>query len=334
MGTRPFLPRNAAFEGVPPTDTRAPVKRAPGRRGREAAALLLFAASVFLCLALASARFDPHDPNVLGAEWVGPVGGAVARFLIRGFGLVSWFVPTELALLGAPLIRGRRVEQLAVRVFGDLIVFIILAALFQVAFPDWGVLGDAPAGGNVGLLFGELMRGMFSGVGSFLVGSTLVLLILIGRSSFSFIRFCDRSVELIRVFLLKLRGLACRVADAWAEARELRQQRLARASASGQPKIDDGFRDQAIIMQLEEDDSDWIPLESTGAPPLAISEALKNAGRVQSDALEEPCGEGASVVETVESRSDSTTIAEGAVESHDEAECEDSVEPSPPPCLR
>src|SRR5690606_6279779 len=140
MSTRPFLPRGAAVTAASSTNVRTP----PGvgqRRGREAAALLLFAASVFLVLALASARFDPNDPSVVGADWVGPVGAALATFLVQGFGLVSWLLPVELALIGAPLIRGRPVEQLPVRVFGDLVVCIIVAALFQVAFPGWAVMG-------------------------------------------------------------------------------------------------------------------------------------------------------------------------------------------------
>lgn len=277
MGTRPFLPRRAALDGAPAPANVRTTSIAAGRRGREAAALLLFAASVFLCLALASARFDPNDPTVTGPDWVGPVGAAIATFLIQGFGLVSWLVPLELALIGKPLIRGRPVDQLAVRIFGDLIVFIIVASLLQVAFPNWCVMGRAPAGGNVGLLFGELMRGMFSAAGSFLVGSTSVLLILIGRSSFSFIRFCDRVLELARLFAAAMRRVYVRLSDAWAEARELRAQRLDEARARALPKIDTSHSDEAIIMQLEEDDGDWIPFEATGAPPLAISEALKQA---------------------------------------------------------
>lgn len=294
MGTRPFLPRRAAIDGPPaPANLRTP-PIAGGRRGREAAALLLFAASIFLCLALASARFDPNDPSVTGPDWVGPVGAAIATFLIQGFGLVSWLLPLELALIGKPLIRGRPVDQLAVRIFGDLIVFIIVASLLQVAFPSWAVMGRAPAGGNVGLLFGELMRGMFSAAGSFLVGSTSVLLILIGRSSFSFIRFCDRVLELARWCAAALRRIAARLSDAWAEARELHRERLAEARARAVPKIDTSHRDEAIIMQLEEDDADWLPLEATGAPPLAISEALKQArsgpasALASDDAPEEP----------------------------------------------
>ncbi len=284
MGTRPFLPRTAALDAGPLANS--PATPVATRRGREVAALLLFAASVFLALALASARFDPNDPSVAGSDWVGPVGGAIATFLIQGFGLVSWLVPLELGLVGAPLIRGRAVDQLSVRVFGDLVVFIILAALLQVAFPEAGVMGRAQAGGNVGLLFGELMRGMFSAAGSFLVGSTLVLLILIGRSSFSFIRACDRLWQWGVTMLAALRRLAHRLVDAWAEARELRREKLDRARASLVPKISEGPSDEAIIVQLEADDGDWIPLEATGAPPLAISEALRQVRPVPVDAFD------------------------------------------------
>ena len=288
MGTRPFLPRTAALDGASLANSRAgsPPTPAGQRRGREAAALLLFAASVFLCLALASARFDPNDPSVAGSDWVGPVGGAIATFLIQGFGLVSWLLPLELALIGAPLIRGRAVEQLSVRVFGDLVVCIILASLLQVAFPEAGVMGRAQAGGNVGLLFGELMRGMFSAAGSFLVGSTLVCLILIGRSSFSFIRLCDRVWRLTLTLGEALRRLLYRLVDAWAEARDLRRERLADARARAVPTITQHRSDEAIIVQLAEDDLDWLPLESTGAPPLAISEALRQARLVPAEALD------------------------------------------------
>src|SRR5690606_15915428 len=236
-------------------------------------------------------------------------------------GLVSWLVPLELGLVGAPLIRGRAVEHLSVRVFGDLIVFIIVAALLQVAFPEAGVMGRAPAGGNVGLLFGELMRGMFSAAGSFLVGSTLVLLILIGRSSFSFIRLCDRVWHWSVTTLVALRRLARRLVDAWAEARELRREKLDRARASLAPKISQGPSDEAIIVQLEADDPDWIPLDATGAPPLAISAALRQVRPVPVEAFD---GESTPPAPAV--TSGSTTQREPEAEPEPASEDDDATE--------
>lgn len=277
MGTRPFAPRTA--EG-PSADAPGPGSESDGigRRGREAAALLLFAVAAFLCLALASVRLDPADPGLRGAEWVGPVGGAVAGFLAQGFGLVAWLGPIELCLLGVPLIRGRRIGALGLRIAGDLIVAIVLAALVHIALSNGTVFGRLPAGGNVGLLFGELMRGMFSTLGSFLVGATVVGLILIGRSSFSFIGFCVRAWALAETLSQRTSTLLLRLGRAWKTALELRREARAAEKLAEQPRIETRASDEAIIAQLADDDADddaWSPLERTGTPPLAVSEALR-----------------------------------------------------------
>ena len=240
----------------------------------EAAALLLFTGAAFLSLALATARVDALDPAVHGANWVGPAGGSIAAVLIQGFGLVAWLLPLEIALCGAPLFRGQQPHQLGLRVAGDLIVAIVLAALVQVAAPEAVVSGNAPAGGNVGLLFGELMREAFSTLGSFLVASTIVGLILIGRASFSFIAGCQRALELLRLLALRLESLFKRTTSAWREARTLRGEQEQAAREAALPKIDAPSDDAQILLALE-DDNDWIPLDQTGEPPLALSEALR-----------------------------------------------------------
>ncbi len=45
------------------------------------------------------------------------------------------------------------------------------------------------------------------------------------------------------------------------------------------------FESGAILLHLAEDDNDWIPLDHTGAPPLALSQALKNARAPELDGL-------------------------------------------------
>src|SRR5690606_24273039 len=134
MGARPFSPRHLAAS--------APTTRSPDApRGLEAGAFLLFAAAAFLALALCSARFDPDDPSVRGADWMGEVGGSLARVLIQGFGWAAWFAPLQLALLGAPLLRGQRPPPLGLRLAGDLVLVILLAALLQVIAPGLRVFG-------------------------------------------------------------------------------------------------------------------------------------------------------------------------------------------------
>ncbi|HEX7452189.1 MAG TPA: DNA translocase FtsK [Polyangiaceae bacterium] len=283
MGAKLFTSRAAA--GGPAIEASSaeirPRSRSLGRL-YEAAALLLFTGAAFLFLSLATAKVDPLDASVHGANWVGPAGGNAAALLIQGFGLVAWLLPLEIALCGAPLFRGQRPHALGLRVAGDLVVAIVLSALVQVATPEAVVFGNAPAGGNVGLLFGELMREAFSTLGSFLVASTIVGLILIGRSSFSFIAGCQRALELARLLALRLEALLGRLTSAWGEARKLRsEQRQAERDAS-QPRIETQADEAQILLALD-DDSDWIPMDHTGTPPLAISEALRAGQAVPID---------------------------------------------------
>jgi DNA segregation ATPase FtsK/SpoIIIE-like protein len=283
MGARLFSSRAAA--NGPTVDASSslsmPRSRSLGRLC-EAAALLLFTGAAFLLLALATARVDPLDASVHGANWVGPVGGSVATLLVQGFGLVAWLLPLEIALCGAPLFRGQRPRSLGLRVAGDLVVAIVLAALVQVAAPEAVVFGNAPAGGNVGLLFGELMREAFSTLGSFLVALTIVGLILIGRASFSFIAGCQRALELLRLLALRLEAVFGRVTQAWGEARKLRGEREQAARVAAQPRIET-HADEAQILLALDDDSDWIPMDHTGSPPIAISEALRQGRSAKID---------------------------------------------------
>jgi DNA segregation ATPase FtsK/SpoIIIE, S-DNA-T family len=268
MGARLFTARVSGAESVQLTSgPTVPTFR----RGREAAALLLFACSVFLLLALGGLRKDPAVPSLTGADWVGPVGATVAGFLAGGFGLVAWLVPVELGLVALPMFRGSRDGSLPLRSAGDLVIGIVLSALVQVALPELLVFGRLPAGGNVGLLFGELMRGLFSDLGSYLVGATVVGLILIGRSSFSFLECCHSFVRVTSLGFGRSKQLLLKLRDAWTEARRLRRECREAERAHAEPRIDHGTTDEAIIAKLEADDQDWIPTEESDAAPLALA---------------------------------------------------------------
>jgi S-DNA-T family DNA segregation ATPase FtsK/SpoIIIE len=275
MGARPFTPRSspAGTTLEPPRDSRPPVSF---RRGREASALLLFAIGTFLCLALLSFRVDPNDSTLSGPDWVGPVGALLAGVLVRSFGLVAWLVPLELALVGVPLLRGRGIGSVGFRVAGDLVVFIVLSSLVHVAAPQLLSFGQMPAGGNVGFVFGELMRSLFSEVGSFLVGFTAVGLILISRYSFSFISFLQKTGAISTKLGLGLGVAGKRVGSAWSEARRIRVEEKASKAEAAQPQITHHKSDEAIIAELA-DDSEFVAPDTTGTPPLCVSTALKAA---------------------------------------------------------
>src|SRR6187399_1528216 len=247
MGARLFVPRtvSAGPPSAPPVDV--PRFGRPSGRPREIAALLLVAGGLFLVLALVSCRIVPGGADE--GSWVGPTGALLARILVQGFGIAAWLAPIELSLVAIPLFRGRPLGDLWLRLAGDLTLAVVAAALVQVALPGTVAFGHAPAGGNVGLLFGELMREFFSSAGSFLVGSTVVGLILIGRSSFSFIEACHRLLALLEAIALRLSAWSRRFGGAWLEARALR-----RAERDRAPRIEARDPDEAILLHLQEDD--------------------------------------------------------------------------------
>jgi len=255
----------------------------------EAGALLLFFAAAFLALSLASYRVDPFDPTQGGSNLAGATGAAIAAVLVQGFGVVAWLLPLDLALLGAPLFRGRVPDNLGYRVAADVLVGVVLSALVQVTAPELVSFGSTSAAGNVGMLFGELSRQAFSTLGSFLVGLTCVGLILIGRSSFSFIEWCQRTSDWSALLVQRLLALVSHVHGAWSKARALRRAAREALTLREAPRIEMHDKDEAILMHLEEDESDWIPLDATGEPPLAISEALRAglADRAALSGLEE-----------------------------------------------
>jgi S-DNA-T family DNA segregation ATPase FtsK/SpoIIIE len=275
MGARLFMPRSAAST-APASASAASTDRPPSRL-REAAALLLAAGALFLLLALASCRFVPADPLYGPSSLVGPTGGMLARILVQAFGVVSWLLPLELVLIAIPLFQGRSQGDLGLRLATDLVLAVVLSALVQVAAPGAVAFGGAAAAGNVGLLFGELMRELFSTAGSFLIGPTVVGLILIGRSSFSFIKACHQALVLFRALSNRGGSLSVRLFGAWREALALRRAERARLAEQRAPHIDVTEPDEAILMHLADDDADWIPIDQTGAPPLALSQALKSA---------------------------------------------------------
>jgi DNA segregation ATPase FtsK/SpoIIIE-like protein len=269
MGVRLFAPRASQGGGDhSPSGHRA---------GREAAALLSLAAACYLALALASLRVDASGAASEGGNWVGPVGAWLAHLLASGFGIVAWLLPLELLLIAAPLFRHREVQPLGLRLAGDLMLAIISASLTHVALPQVSYGGQLPVGGHVGLFFGEIMRALFSTLGSFLVGVTAAALLLIARSAFSFIEWCERVSGALRRLQAGCSHLLGRVRRAWQEARTLRHREVTGAVQALLP----GALGEARLIGLAQGRPDdgyaaWQPREKTGIPPLAVSAALRS----------------------------------------------------------
>lgn len=264
MGAQAFVPRSVASDDPSPGSPS---------RGVEVAALLLVALGVFLTLSLASLRFDPMDHSSTGASWMGAVGATLASLFVSAFGLGAWLLPLECFLLGRPLFRGRRPSAFSLHLSGDLLILVLASALLQVLMPGARFFGGALPGGNVGLFFGEVLRGLFSTPGSLLVGLTVIALILVGRASFSFLKFCERAAAVSRELWTLARALLLRMVKRAQEARELRREQdaLVASESAGQ------FFSETLAFAGGRAEPSWVPEVLTGRPPLCIVESLRRS---------------------------------------------------------
>lgn len=247
-----------------PANTRAPTvlgtQPQTFARGREVAALLLWTLAVFFALALASYAGEPASVTPLpedytpiaGDNWVGMVGAAVARLFVSLVGVMSWVVPAEALLLGIPFVTGKKSNATAARLAGDILLVVIGASLVQVGWPLKLAFGKYPAGGQIGELFGEIARSLFSTAGSFLVGFALVGLILISRASFSFIALMRWIVRAFYLVTDKVKGTVQYASEAWAEARALDRQRAEDKRLASLPAISVAPNDEAMIFTDED----------------------------------------------------------------------------------
>ena len=230
------------------TTGRPPAK---GGFAREAAAVLLIASALYTALALWSFQGDPLRPQIQGEDWVGPVGAAVASALVGYLGVVAWLIPVELVLIALPLLRGQASVARPARFAGDLVVAIIAAALAHVSSPEARAFGEMPFGGAMGEVSGEILRALFSTVGSFIIGFTVIALILVGRASFSVVAVAGRVSTWFAVAWGSIGSGVQSLSAAWRKAREI-DDRGEPTEGTPAPKIALQEAD-AIIAALVED---------------------------------------------------------------------------------
>ncbi len=278
-----FAPRRAAVSDGPATkDSDPPPPPFDDRtaralaRGRETAALLLFVGSIATALALLSFRGSPHDPELAGADWMGPAGASWARMLLGTVGVAAVVLPFELMWFAWPLLRGRAGITNVARLTGDFLVLLIGSALVQVAAPKLTAFGEMPAAGAVGELFGEILRSAFSTVGSFLIGLTAIGLVLIARRSFSFIDSADRAIRGTTEAATRAKSGARAVAEAWERAAEIRRAREEAQRREAQPLIHPAVDADEFLPLLDK--------ETPDAPPVLCVDAARAATPVEPDA--------------------------------------------------
>jgi len=173
----------ARKEEETPLEDEAPVspveKPRPLSRGREVAAILLFASALLSALSLVS--FNPYDPGpfsfgtvtVAPRNWVGILGSYASSLLIHLFGLTALYVPICLGRLGVMVLSGRSLFRpdrylLWLSLMLSQGTF-LQRALGTVPFPFPS--GDTPLalGGVVAIILGELMERSLGPAGAVVV---------------------------------------------------------------------------------------------------------------------------------------------------------------------
>src|SRR5215210_3547119 len=201
-------------------------------RRNEIVAIALFALSALLTFCLVS--YSPNDPSWVSAgasgtsNWTGRVGANVAAALFQSFGLAAALLPVLLVAAAWRRFRTRRIHAPLSRLIG--LAALTLAASSLLALYVSEPLFDRSfnAGGFVGVLFAESLKGVLNTVGAtvMLAAATAVGLLL--ATNFSFVSAYERTAAA----LANPSGVFRQNFDrfrAWRAAR--RAQALARAEA-------------------------------------------------------------------------------------------------------
>ncbi len=226
----------------------------PPSRKREVLALGFATMAILAALSLASYRQGANHEAV-GENWIGPVGEFVASCLVQLFGVMAWAIPFEAFLLSFPFIFRSHESPKLVKHAGDVLVVFVLAALIHVAHPTAHSFGEAPIAGVLGEVFGELSRSLFSTIGSYVVGLSLLGFLFIMRARFSFVRLVTRVSEVGAKGAVGTAKGAREVKEAWQKARDIERARLEEAANAALPKIAERL-DLGAIAALPEEDSD------------------------------------------------------------------------------
>jgi S-DNA-T family DNA segregation ATPase FtsK/SpoIIIE len=213
------------------TDVRVRPQAGPASprntRRNEIIAIGMFALAALLALCLAS--YNPDDPSWSAAaeggarNWVGRAGANVAAALFQTFGLAAVLLPLLLLAAAWRRFRTRRIHAPLTRVVGLAALTLSAAALCALYVTDPLVDRSFNAGGVVGVLVAESLRGVLNTVGATVLLAALASVGLLLATNFSFVRAYERTAAALANPAGAFRRTVERV-HAWREARAARRQ--------------------------------------------------------------------------------------------------------------
>jgi S-DNA-T family DNA segregation ATPase FtsK/SpoIIIE len=203
------------------------------RTGRRHEVLGVIALATTTLVTLALASYDARSDT----NWIGHSGTVAAGLLAGALGLGAWIVPLELGLLSARLF-GKNVDPVSAgRVASSLVLCLVGCSMIHLALPEQTFFGGHLAGGTVGEVLGEILRASFGLVGAFVLGFTLLLVVLVLRTSLSLVELAGRATGGALRAAAHAGDSARSVVEAFQKARELERIEREEAERRAQPRI-------------------------------------------------------------------------------------------------
>jgi len=201
-------------------------------RRNEIVAIALFALSALMALCLVS--YNPNDPSWVSAgaqsasNWTGRLGANVAAAMFQSFGLAAALLPLLLVAAAWRRFRTRRIHAPLNRVIGLVTITVASAALLSLFVAEPLVDRSFNAGGFVGVLVAETLKGALNTVGATVMLAAVAAVGLLLATNFSFVAAYERTAAALANPSGAFRKTADRF-NAWRAER--RAQALARAEA-------------------------------------------------------------------------------------------------------
>jgi len=178
-------------------------------RRRELMVVIWLFGATFLALCLLS--YSPGDPCFLLREgltrpvgnWMGPVGAAIAGWLMALVGYSSWLAPATLVAfahrsLGGEVVpfRGESRARRAMRASGVILLMLSGALFLTLSLGRVEVDGEAArAGGIVGHALGGLFEGLVGKAGALFITALVVIVALMAAVDFSPLKAASRLAD-------------------------------------------------------------------------------------------------------------------------------------------
>ncbi|MFL6255385.1 MAG: DNA translocase FtsK 4TM domain-containing protein [Pyrinomonadaceae bacterium] len=201
-------------------------------RRNEIIAIALFALSALLTLCLVS--YSPNDQSWVSAgsegarNWTGRIGANVAAALFQSFGLAAALLPLLLVAAAWRRFRTRRIHAPLSRVIGLATLTLAASSLLALYVAEPLLDHSFNAGGFVGVLVAESLKGVLNTVGATVMLAAAAAVGLLLATNFSFVSAYERTAAAIANPSGTFRKTFDRF-QAWRAAR--RAEALARAEA-------------------------------------------------------------------------------------------------------